>query len=264
MDQLETIYSYNPSTNQYERTNVSRIPGIQIEQRRVREILSGAPGVFENFIQDLWYYVSPKGTIDSRRYIFFDPASREVIFFGDEAQQVFQWQNSTPTRYGLYIRSQNISITTLLRFIDIELESLDSIKMRVFEDVRLKIIVSTLWDGTYQRAGTVKAEKPKSSIKSSLNALYDSSLGKLRFYDTGTYTITTGNAAAKNGKYVFFKVDENDLLELRPDDNETTERMVYKVEAIGNSALILSRIRLGTTGIQTIMEPPIMLTPMEM
>ena len=266
MDQLETIYSYNPSTNQYERANVSRIPGIQIEQRRVREILSGAPGVFENFIQDLWYYVSPQGTIDSRRYIFFDPASREIIFYGDEAQQVFQWQNSMPTRYGLYIRSQNISITTLLRFIDIELESLDSIKMRVFEDVRLKIIVSTSWDGTYRRAGTVKTEKPKSSIKSSINALYDSSLGKLRFYDTGAYTITAVNAAAKNGRYVFFKVDENDLLEFRPDDveNEAAERMIYKVETIGNSALILSRIRLGTTGIQNIMEPPIMLTPMEM
>jgi hypothetical protein len=265
MDQLETIYSYNTSTNQYERSNVSRIPGIQIEQRKVREILSGAPGVFENFTHGLWYYVSPQGTIDTRRYIFFDPASREIIFFGDEAQQVFQWQNSMPTRYGLYVRSQNISITTLLRFIDIELESLDSIKMRVFEDVRLKII-STSWDGTYRRAGTVKTEKPKSSIKSSLNALYDSSLGRLRFYDTGAYTITAGNAA-KNGRYVFFKVDENDLLELRPDDtgNEAPkDRIVYRVEEIGNSALILSRVRLGTTGIQTTMEPPIMLTPMEM
>jgi len=170
-----------------------------------------------------------------------------------------------PTRYGIYIRSQNISITTLLRFIDIELESLDSIKLRVFEDVRLKIIVSTSWDGTYRRAGAVKTDKPKSSIKSSVNALYDSSLGKLRFYDTGAYTITAGNAV-KNGKYVFYIVDENDLLELRPENtgNENTEgRMVYKVEAIGNSALILSRIRLGTTGIQNTMEPPIMLTPME-
>jgi hypothetical protein len=266
MDQLETIYSYNPAANQYEISNVSRIPGIQIEQRRVREILSGTPGVFENFTHDLWYYVSPQGTIDSRQYIFFDPSSREIIFFGDEAQQVFQWQNSMPTRYGLYVRSQNISITTLLRFIDIELESLDSIKLRVFEDVRMKIIVSTSWDGTYRRAGAVKTEKPKSSIKPSLNALYDSSLGRLRFHDTGAYTITAGNTA-KNGRYVFYKVDENDLLELRPEDteNEVTEgRMVYKVEAIGNSALILSRVRLGTTGIQSTMEPPIMLTPMEM
>jgi hypothetical protein len=266
MDQLETIYSFNASANQYERSHVTRIPGVQIEQRRVREILSGAPGVFENFTHDLWYYVNPSGTIDTKQYIFFDPVSREIIFVGDEAQQVFQWQHSTPTRYGLYIRSQNISITTLLRFIDIELETIDSIKLRVFEDVRLKIIVNTIWDGTYRRAGAVKTEKPKSSIKSSINALYDSSLGKLRFYDTGAYTITTGNTS-KNGRYVFYKVDENDLLELRPDDsaNEAHEgRMVYKVEAIGNSALILSRVRLGTTGIQNTMEPPIMLTPMEM
>ncbi|MDR0302397.1 MAG: pallilysin-related adhesin, partial [Treponema sp.] len=262
MDQLETIYSYNPGTNQYERTNVSRIPGAQIEQRRVREILSGAPGVFENFTHDLWYYVSPQGMIDLKQYIFFDPASREIIFFGDEAQQVFRWQNSMPTRYGLYVRSQNISITTLLRFIDIELESLDSIKLRVFEDVRMKVIVNTSWDGTYRRAGAVNAEKPKSSIKASLNALFDSSLGRLQFFDTGVYTINSGE---KSGHYVFFKVDENDLLELRPDDaGEAPEgRTVYKVEVIGNSALILSRVRLGTTGIHEVMEPAVMLTPVE-
>jgi len=266
MDQLETIYSYSTTANQYERSNVSRIPGVQIEQRRVREILSGAPGVFENFIHDLWYYVNPSGTIDTKQYIFFDPVSREIIFVGDEAQQVFQWQKSMPTRWGLDIRSQNISITTLVRIINIELESLDSVKLRVFEDVRLKIIVNTSWDGTYRRAGAVKTEKPKSSIQSTINALYDSSLGKLRFYDSGAYTLTTGNTS-KNGRYVFYKVDENDLLELRPDDaaNEAHEgRMVYKVEAIGNSALILTRVRLGTTGIQNTLEPPIMLTPMDM
>jgi hypothetical protein len=238
-----------------------------MEQRRVREILSGAPGVFENFTHDLWYYVSPQGSIDSRQYIFFNPTGREIIFFADEAQQVFNWQNSIPTRYGLYIRSQNISITTLLRFIDIELESLDSIRLRVFEDVRLKIIVNTSWDGTYRRARVVDVNKPKSSIKASLNALYDSSLGRLQFYDTGVYTISAGNAAEKNGWYVFFKVDENDLLELRPDDgkNEAPDgRLVYKVEAIGSSALILSRVRLGTTGIQDILEPPIMLSPVDM
>jgi len=89
MDQLETIYSFSPSTNQYERSNVSRIPGNQIEQRRVREILSGSPGVFENFTHDLWYYVSPQGTIDSRQYIFFDPVSREIIFSARKPSRCF-------------------------------------------------------------------------------------------------------------------------------------------------------------------------------
>ena len=268
LDQLETIYAYNPRSEQYEQISVSRIPGSQIEQRRLREILSGAPGVFENFINDLWYYVSPQGTIDSRQYLYFNPLGREIIFFGDETQQVFQWQNSAPTRYGLYIRSQNISISTLLRFIDIELESLDSIKLRVFEDVRLKINVSTSWDGSYRRAGTAVRKESKPLIKPAVNALYDSSWGRLQFHDTGEYSINSGSMTRK-GRYVFFIIDGRELLELRPANGEdstayqTENRMVYKVDTTESSVLILSRVRLGTAGIQDILEAPVTLTPVD-
>ena len=262
LDQIETIYSYNPSNGQYEQTRVTRIPGSQIEQRRLRELLSGAPGVFEDFINDLWYYVSPQGTIDSRQYIYFDPAGREIIFFGDEAQQVFHWQGSTHTRYGLYVRSQNISITTLLRFIDIELESLDSIRLRVIEEVRLPITINTTWDGSYRRAGTVNQEKPASQIMPAVDAAYDTSWGRIRFNSTGEYTITSSGTVRK-GYYVFYKVGEINLLELRPDDatGGSEDRMVYRIDASANAALNLSRVRIGNTGIQNMLEPPVTFTP---
>jgi len=269
LDQLETIYTYNPSAGQYERSNVARIPGSQIEQRRLRELLSGESGVFEKFINDLWYYVSPQGTVDSRQYLYFNPSGKEIIFFGDETQQVFQWQNSTTTRYGLYIKSQNISISTLLRFIDIELESLDSIRLRVFEDVRLKISVNTSWDGSYRRAGAPAAREPDASIRPAADAVYDSTWGKLHFNDSGEYAITSGSSSRK-GRYVFFRVNNVELLELRPvDDLENTDsrsernaqdRMVYQIDAFAGG-LILSRVRLGTNGIQDLLEPPVTLTP---
>jgi hypothetical protein len=101
LDQVELTYSYNTVNGLYEQTKVARIPGSQVEQRRVRELLNGSGGEFENFITGLWYYVSPQGTLDNRQYIYFDPDSRELIFYGDEIQQVFTWQNSSPTRYGL-------------------------------------------------------------------------------------------------------------------------------------------------------------------
>ncbi|MDR1836424.1 MAG: pallilysin-related adhesin [Treponema sp.] len=258
LDQIETVYSFNPSNEQYELTNVTRIPGSQIEQRRLRELLSGAPGVFEEFLNDLWYYVSPQGTIDSRQYLFFDPYGREILFYGEEAQQVFQWQNSTPTRYGLYIRSQNISISTLLRFIDIELESLESIRLRVNEDVQLRIAVSTSWDGTYRRVGTAAFREPASIIRPAVDAVYDSSLGRLRFQNTGEYTITSGGIV-RGGRYVFYTVEEQELLELRPNGSEGENRMIYKVDKSGDSSLILSRVRLGTSGIQDMLEPQVML-----
>jgi hypothetical protein len=263
LDQIETIYSFNENSGQYEQTNVSRIPGSQVEQRQLREILSGVPGVFENFINDLWYYVSPQGTVDTRQYIYFDPTGREIIFYGDEAQQVFYWHNSSYTRYGLYIRSQNISISTLLRFIDIELESLDSIKLRVIEDVQLKIAVNTSWDGSYRRAGAVALKEPATSLRPAVNAVYDSSLGRIQFSNTGEYTINSGNTVRK-GRYVFYKVDNNELLELRSSEKtENDTRIIYRVEPTGSSSLSLSRVRLGTAGIQDLFETVIILTPVE-
>jgi len=258
LDQIETIYSFNQRSGQYEQINVSRIPGSQIEQRRLRELLSGTPGVFENFIHDLWYYVSPQGTIDARQYLYFNPAKKEIIFFGDEAQQVFHWQTSTPTRLGLYIRSQNISISTLLRFINIELESLDSIRLMVNEDVRLRITANTTWDGSYRRAGAANFRETASFIKPTIDALYDSPWGRIQFSNSGEYTINSSGNIRK-GRYIFYRVDDSNLLELRPDEGEEN-RIVYRAETTAG-VMILSRVRVGTTGIQDLLEPSVTFTP---
>ena len=274
LDQVETIYVYNQLNEKYEQARVSRIPGSQIEQRRLNEILSGRAGVFEDFINDLWYYVSPQGTIDSRQYLYFNPAGKEIIFYGDETQQVFDWQTSASTRYGLFITSQNISISTLRRTIDIQLESLDSIRLRVVENVRLKINVSESWDGSYRRAGIVN-KISETSVQPTVDALYDSSWRRINFFSSGEYTINstgaarsglTANGLTARGHYVFFKIDEHDLLELRPNDgNDQTaslneRRTLYKVENAAG-VTILSRVRLGTTGIQDMHDMPITLTP---
>ncbi|MCL2265236.1 MAG: pallilysin-related adhesin [Treponema sp.] len=259
MDQIETIYSFSSSTGQYEQIRVSRIPGSQIEQRRLREILSGTPQVFEKFINDLWYFITPQGTIDTSQYLYFDPDKKEIIFYNDGAQQVFNWQNSAQTRFGLYIRSQNISINTLFRFIDIELESLDSIRLRVNEDVRLRITANTAWDGSYRRAGAANLKESGSQLRPAVNALYDSSWGKLEYKSSGEYTINySGNI--RSGHYVFYNIDDNELIEMRPGSSSGENRMVYKIEKVAE-VLILSPVRVGTNGIQDLHEPPVTLTP---
>jgi len=262
LDQIETIYAYNPLTEQYEKFNVSKVPGSQVEQRRIRELLSGAPGVFENFINDLWYYVSPQGTVDSRQYLYFNPSAKEIIFFIDETQQVFRWLDSNTSRFGLLIISQNISISTLRRTIDIQLESLDSIKLRIREELQLKISVGESWDGTYRRAGASYQKEPVFSVKPVVNAAYDSSWGRLRFQNTGEYTIDSEGVSTR-GHYVFFKINDQDILELRPEQSNNTEnRMIYKIDSSG-ATLILSRVRLGANSIQNLLETPVTLIPVE-
>jgi hypothetical protein len=263
LDQVEILYAYNPDMGQYVESKITRVPGSQIEQRRLKELLSGVPGVFEEFIHDLWYFVGPEGTLDSRQYIYFDPASREIIFFGDGAQQVFVWQNSSPTRYGLYVASQNISVTTLRRTIDIELESLNSIRVKVFEDVRLKIRADNTWDGSYRRAGSAEKSTPSDRVLPYLDARYDSSLGRIRFAPDGHFEIGPGETM-RRGRYAFFDIENQRALELRPladpRSNQENDRETYRVESSGDN-LILSRIRIGARGIQDLHEPAITLSP---
>jgi len=292
LDRIEITYTYSQTRGVYEQSRIIRVPGSQIEQRRLREILSGNPKVFENFINDLWYHVSPQGTIDRNQYIYFDPDKREIIFYGDEAQQVFNWQHSASTRYGIYITSQNISVTTLRRFLDIELESLDSVRMKIFEDVRLKIGLSTSWDGSYRRAGNIlKSASGDKTIRPYIDAVYDSSMGRLIFYANGEYELSSSGTLTK-GRYAFFRADQHELLELRPERNSSAaagnannnassnannsassiiarndnpeNRLVYAIiggtDIYTSENLSLSRVRMGTVGIQDLHEAQVVLT----
>jgi len=264
LDRIEIEYVYNPARGFYEQGRITRIPGSQIEQRRVREILSGQPKVFEEFINDLWYHVSPMGTIDKSQYLYFDPSNREIIFYGEETQQIFRWQSSNATRYGIYITSQNNAVTTLRRFLDIELESLDSIRMKVFEDVRLKIGISASWDGSYRRAGKVYAND--APPRPYTDAGYDSSMGRLRFYPNGDYELNSSDQSEK-GRYAFFRVNDKDMLELRPNRgaNQLTaqnneDRMIYRIASQTAENFTLIRVRLSPAGIQDLQEGQIFLT----
>ena len=279
MDQVEIVYAYNPGNGLFEQVSRTRIPGTQIEQRRVRELL-GNPRAFEDFITGLWYYTTPEGTIDKRQYIYFSPSTQEIIFYGDETQQVFTWQNSAVTRYGLYVSSQNISISTLRRSIDIELESLESIKVRVFEDVRLPVRpvagVNAPWDGSYRKAGPPEDQSQKNQVPGNtfIDAYYNGSIGKIHFLPTGAYELYSDNAL-RQGKYAFFYMDDKEVLELRYDGASGPVRETYLVSPQPSSAetppaedeppgppktLSLLRVRIGTRGVEELYEEAISLT----
>ncbi|MDR0689342.1 MAG: pallilysin-related adhesin [Spirochaetaceae bacterium] len=269
LDRVEIMYTYNPVNEWYEQSQYTKVPGAQIEQRRVQELLSGNAETFEQYIEGLWYFVNSQGTPEQEQYIYFDCSNKEIIFYGDEIEQIFIWRNSTPTRYGLYLSTQNSSVTTLKRSIFIELESLDNLRIRVTEDVQLKIGISASWDGVYRKAGSFKEKEAEfHSIPPHIEAVYDGSIGKLTFYKDGVYELSSANSY-KKGNYTFFLIAGEVLLELRP-QYAGIDRDVYQVqypdgetgenEPFSHDALTLTRIRLSTRGIQSLHEPAIFLT----
>jgi hypothetical protein len=274
MDQIEVTYTYNRVNGLYEQSRVVKIPGTQIEQRRLRELLSGSNGRFESFINGLWY----QGEGDQKKYVYFNNSGRELIFYNNNSEEVFSWQDSTPTRYGIHINSRNVSLTKLRRTISVELASLESIRLRVYQDVYLRSGPNTIWDGSYQRVQNTETVREITKTNPYIEGSYDGPDGKIIFYRDGSYELhplSGPSELSRRGQYVFFSIGEEELLELRPEaagENRNWEtvqpelsRETFKVNRNGEKQavpgnLTLTRIRISIKGIQDLHESPILLT----
>ncbi|MDR2537719.1 MAG: pallilysin-related adhesin [Treponema sp.] len=262
-DQVEMVYTYNPTRERYEQSELIQILGSQVEQRVIQNTLNGGSRSFEAFIEGLWYFVDSKGTVDTSQYIYFDPVGRELVFYGDETQQVFTWQSSSMTRSGLSIAGQNISVTTLGRSVDIEISSAKRIKVTVVEDVKLKIGSDKIWDGFYEKISDVAAPGSFNTSVSYIEAEYNGSMGKLLFFPSGSYELSSSNIG-RMGKYMFFDFNGETLLEFRSDDGGRELYLVEYGETLKENgiweALTLIPVRIGVRGIQRLRETPISLT----
>jgi len=283
LDRIELTYSFNPASGAFQRSGSARIPGARIEQDRVRRILSGEPGVFEGFISDLWYHVTPQGTVDRSQFIFFDPARREIVFFAEDTQQIFSWQHSSATRQGIFISSHNSSVSAMRRRVSIELESMDSIRVTVTDDRRQRIGVPPPWSGSYRRAGAaLRAAGEARALPPRKDAAFDSPIGRLRFMPCGGYELAALGSTVR-GRYVFFRAGGMDMLELRPDPEHAApgaglgafaeaagfggDRQVFQVSGISAAGrggapayMSLSPARLGAFGARETRDARIALT----
>ncbi|GMO25143.1 MAG: hypothetical protein Ta2B_04640 [Termitinemataceae bacterium] len=275
LDQIEVTYVYNSESDAFQQNKIEHIAGAQIEAKKLRELLNGNAKEFEKFIDGLWYHVSSDGTVDNSRYVYFDTNERELIFYDEDTQQVYNWLGSNPTRYGLYISSQNISVATLRRIMDIELETLESIRLKVFEDVRMKVQIDAPWDGSYKKAKMLAeaSQKNTKTVKPYLSGRYLSQLGDVEFFENGEYQINS-NGNSKKGKYIFFALEDNELLELLPYNTGSDSKNVKNIKlnnlpretfkVIRNEThpndFTLERIKMTTRGLQEYHETVIVFT----
>jgi hypothetical protein len=250
LDQIETTYTYNPVNGLYEQSRMIKIPGRQIEQRRVTELLN-SPGRFEEFIDGLWSHTMSDGR---NQYVYFNTSNSEVIFYIDNTEEIFIWRESNPTRYGLHIIGKNITLDKLRCTINIELESLDSIRLRVFRDAYLRAGPGVVWDGSYKKVQTIETGVAEKRVPPYLEGSYRNQDGGIVFFKDGSYELYgTETENTRNGKYVFFNMESEEFLELRPSEPDLS-RITFRINR-SEEAIILTRIRIGTRGIQELEMP---------
>jgi hypothetical protein len=251
LDQIETTYTYNPVNGLYEQSQVVKVPGRQIEQRRVSELLN-SPGSFEEFIDGLWSHTMENG---QNQYVYFNTSNSEVIFYINNTEEIFTWQESSPTRYGLHIIGRNISLTKLRCTINIELESLDSIRLRVFQDAYLRTGPGAVWDGSYRKVQAITAATAEKRISPYLEGSYGGKDGGIVFFKDGSYELVgTKMETIQKGKYVFFNMGDGEFLELRPSEPEGLARITFRISH-NEETITLTRVRIGTRGIQELELP---------
>ncbi|PIE98230.1 MAG: hypothetical protein CR988_03810 [Treponema sp.] len=267
LNQIEKIYSWNNENERYEKSRENLIPGEKIEDQILRKLGSGNTKLFKEFINGLW--IQPESNSGKNRSLYFDNKNNEIIFFLDNIQETYEIETAKQRRYGLYMRTHNKSISNIILNIDIEIKSVDEIKVHVVENVaRLKILTSSSWNGIYRKKDdSIKNQlstpkKHQTTITEKLlnrpdtiwkNDEYELTVNNKKFIFKTPYGIQTGFLTTT---YIKNQI----ILQMRYGTTEKKYILQQKYDNVKQkNTLLLSEIKLTLEKIEKLDTPPIIL-----
>ncbi|HTX71403.1 MAG TPA: pallilysin-related adhesin [Rectinemataceae bacterium] len=268
LDQVKSSYAWDARKAMYVKTGDEAISGAQVEREAISKVLTGSEKDFETFLQGVWYE-SDKGPLDpGARLLVFDKAGGTITFYTTDTQEVFRWTDSHATRYGLYAGCQNEDVANLRRLMDIELTGADTISVRVFEDLRMKVDPQNAWDGGYKKlpadaSETVargSASAPTTDFK--LEGPYRSADGSELLFAAPRYSLKRKDVTER-GAFQLFRLGSDTVLELSvlKDNGLMGERRTYRASYTETHAgkttvrrLLLEPARTSISGLEILEE----------
>lgn len=234
LDQIREEWVWSFSDKKYILKNTEAIPGASIARKIAESILDGSQETFKSFLNGTWYKESIDPLSSSALFITFQPQDDSVLFSGEDIIEIYNWESSNITRYGMYIASRNYSVRNLRRLMDIELAAADAINVRIFQDYRIKADISGKWDGRYRKLGTELAKafnRPQAMATNSsmvLSGTYVSVDGQTITFDGESYKLIIGSII-DSGIYNIFELAGKTILELTNKNNsaEKNHRKTY-------------------------------------
>ncbi len=261
LDQLRTTWSWDQKKKVYAISAQDPIPGAQVERDIANKVLTGRESDFESFLQGVWYDASLGPKDPKTRLLVFDRPGNSIVFYSGDSQEVFHWNESHATRTGLYVGAQNESVPTLRRLMDIEMTGADSISVRVFEDLLMKIESENRWDGNYRRFHEDALPAPKSVGPLPIEGLWTGDSVKLVFGAT-SYTLTQGDKSSE-GRWIQYTVGKDNLIELIESGPGGKRRnFSIEIQSAGNGArsIVLTPVIPTINGPERAEEPRIRVT----
>ncbi|MBL8968549.1 MAG: pallilysin-related adhesin, partial [Spirochaetaceae bacterium] len=233
LDQVKTTYIWDFKRSAYVEAGSERITGAEVERSKAAKILTGRAEDFERFLSGVWYDAATDPASAGARLLLFNKETASITFYSAEAQEGFVWNESHPTSYGLYIGCQNESVTNLRRLLDIELTGAESISVRVFEDLKMKVDAEDRWDGTYRKLQQSIAGKPGAPARREapvkMEGLFRGADGAELLLEGNRFTLTSGGKTERGG-FLAYTIGPDLAVELvaLKDNGLVSSRRVYR------------------------------------
>ncbi|MBN1243766.1 MAG: pallilysin-related adhesin [Spirochaetales bacterium] len=158
LDQVRETWAFSFRDGVYVSESVEKIPGAQIEQRTIARLLTGDADAFERFLDGIWYRETDSPNGPNARLVVFDPFADEIHFIADGLIESYGWEDSHPTRYGIFIGGRSMAVASMRRLMDVELTGSNRVGLRIFQDLRIKADISEQWNGRYRKMGPGDSE----------------------------------------------------------------------------------------------------------
>ena len=259
LDQLRTTWSWDPKKKVYTISAQDPIPGAQVERDIANKVLTGQESDFETFLQGIWYDANLGPKDPKTRLLVFDRPGDSIVFYSGDSQEVFHWNESHATRTGLYVGAQNESVPTLRRLMDIEMTGADTVSVRVFEDLLMKIDSENRWDGNYRRFPDDMPTVARNSGPLPIEGLWTGDSVKLVF-GPGSYSLSQGDSTSE-GQWIQYAVGKDRLIELiesTPNGKKRNFRIEIQSASNGTRTIILTPVIPTINGPERAEKPRIM------
>ena len=141
MDLIETEWEWDPGLFLYKQGKATKIKGETLQGERIARVYAGNVAVYEDFLRGAWYRETGNGSFLDMLY--FDPDTREILFYNGSIEEVFTWGIShRTTAKRLYTRVSNSIIPSMYDTVSVSAESYDMIELWR---------AAANWNGVYRR-----------------------------------------------------------------------------------------------------------------
>ena len=183
----------------------------------------------------MWYKTSSDDGV--LRYIYFNYEKLEIILLQSDSQEVYEWDDSKLRHNGIYLYTVNSDITNLQRRFDILLNSIEEIKITLYDSIGLAIKESSVWDGQYKKMSLQSsieendveeknqyiAEFESEELWSTIDGLNTIALKEHRY----TFTF---DGMQEEGIYSVMKIGSYNILQLRSTSYNAKLNATYAME----------------------------------